>query len=291
MRWLLAPFRGIRRLIGWPGWRGPATRLTLTTVVAAAVLAAVGAVGGYLVPSLASQAQSQGAPNSPAPTATSDGGVPGGVPVSPAPTPTTSPTPGASATPGTTGPATLRTWATTMQQRLDISVVAMQAYGYAELVTAKTTPACNLHWPTLAGIGKIESNHGTHGSSQLLDNGEAVPPIYGPALNGTNDNKLIRDTDGGKLDGDTVYDRAVGPMQFLPQTWERWGTDADGDGTADPQNINDAALSAARYLCADGHDLSTGAGWWAAIHSYNDLDKYATDVYQAANAYGLASGG
>lgn len=259
--------------------------------MAAAILVAVGAVGGYLVPSLASQAQPQAAPKSPSPTPPSDGGVPGGAPVSVAPTPTTSPTPGASATPGTGGPASLHTWALAMQQRLGIPVVAMQAYGYAELVTAKTTPGCHLHWPTLAGIGKIESNHGSHGSSELLSNGEAIPPIYGPALNGTGDNKLIRDTDAGQLDGDTVYDRAVGPMQFLPQTWQRWGTDADGDGTADPQNVNDAALSAARYLCADNHDLATGAGWWTAIHSYNDLDKYATDVYQAANAYGLASGG
>ena len=281
---------GVRRVGGWPGWRRPAARLTLTTLMTIAVLGAVGTVGGYLMPSLASTNKHDTARAEPTATAPA-GGVPGGGAINATPLPSTSPSTTASPQPGSTGPQGLKTWATAMQSRLGISVIAMQAYGYAELVTTKQTPTCHLHWSTLAGIGKIESNHGTHGTSQLLDNGEASPPIYGPALDGTNGNKLIRDTDGGKLDSDPVYDRAVGPMQFLPQTWQNWGTDADGNGTADPQNINDAALSAARYLCANGHDLGTGAGWWAAIHSYNNLDKYAADVYQAANAYGLASGG
>ncbi|MGA8116675.1 MAG: lytic murein transglycosylase, partial [Actinocatenispora sp.] len=205
--------------------------------------------------------------------------------------PSGSPSPGASSSPPAgTGPTTLATWAASLQ-RLGISSVALQAYGYAELTTTQVTPTCHLTWTTLAGIGKIESNHGTHGTSQLAPDGVAEPPIYGPALDGSNDNKLIADSDGGKLDDDTTYDRAVGPMQFLPGTWARWGTDADGNGDADPQDINDAALSAARYLCANGHDLGTGAGWWQAIHSYNNLDKYASDVFAAADAYGVASRG
>ncbi len=46
-----------------------------------------------------------------------------------------------------------------------------------------------------------------------------------------------------------TYDRAVGPMQFLPGTWGRWGSDGDRDGVSDPQDVDDAALAAARYLC------------------------------------------
>jgi len=37
----------------------------------------------------------------------------------------------------------------------------------------------------------------------------------------------ITATDGGLMDRDTAYDRAVGPMQFLPGTWRAVGTDAD----------------------------------------------------------------
>ncbi len=284
-----------RRCARWNGWQRPPARLGVTSAATVAVLGVVGVVGGYLVPALAAQhplAQRPVADNRQAPQPGVPGGEPGAVPGgNPAGQPTGKPAPSASAsTAPATGPATLTGWAASLA-RVGISQTALQAYGYAEMVTTRATPGCHLTWTTLAGIGKIESNHGTHANSQLTPAGEAVPPIYGPALDGTNDNKMITDTDGGALDADKVYDRAVGPMQFLPGTWSRWGTDADGDGRADPQDINDAALSAARYLCADAHDLGTGTGWWQAIHSYNNLDKYASDVFAAADAYGIASRG
>src|SRR4029453_2699888 len=59
-----------------------------------------------------------------------------------------------------TRPSDLRSWATPISTKLDIPVPAMQAYGDAELATAPTQPGCQLRWTTLAGIGKIESNHG-----------------------------------------------------------------------------------------------------------------------------------
>jgi len=37
-------------------------------------------------------------------------------------------------------------------------------------------------------------------------------------------------------------------MQFIPSTWQLAGRDGNGDGTADPFNIDDAALSAATCL-------------------------------------------
>jgi membrane-bound lytic murein transglycosylase B len=95
----------------------------------------------------------------------------------------------------------------------------------------------------------------------------------------------IPDTDGGALDGDAVWDRAVGPMQFIPSTWAEWGTDGSGDGVADPQNIDDAALSAARYLCGAGADLSVSQNWLDAIWSYNGTTEYVSRVSEMATSY------
>lgn len=95
--------------------------------------------------------------------------------------------------------------------------------------------------------------------------------------------RAIADTDGGVLDGDTTWDRAVGPFQFIPTTWTRWGSDGDGDGRADPQDVDDAALSAGRYPCADGKDLATGEGWSRAALSYNNSAQYLQDVYDGAD--------
>ena len=106
--------------------------------------------------------------------------------------------------------------------------------------------------------------------------GRVSPPIIGPPLDGTGGNRLIEDTDLGVLDGDPVFDRAVGPMQFIPSTWKRWGTDANGDGKADPGNIVDAATAAGRYLCRAAGDLTLASepGVIRAILSYNPNQTY-----------------
>nr|WP_240939836.1 lytic murein transglycosylase [Planosporangium flavigriseum] len=164
----------------------------------------------------------------------------------------------------------------------------MQAYGYAELVTAATSPNCQLRWTTLAGIGKVESAHGQH-QAILAADGAVLPPIIGAPLDGQGDRMKIADTDGGKLDLDRTWDHAVGPMQFIPSTWARYGADADGNGVADINNINDAALAAANYLCAGNRNLSVAGDWWAAIMSYNAVQAYVRDVFDAANDYGVRS--
>lgn len=189
-----------------------------------------------------------------------------------------------------TGVDELRTWAESMPD-LDIDARALMAYGNAELVLAQARPNCKLSWTTLAGIGRVETNHGTTSGTTLDLDGRPKDPIRGPALDGTNGNKEIRDTDGGKYDDDKTYDRAVGPMQFIPSTWERWANDADGDGESDPNDIDDVTVSAGYYLCADGRDLTRAEDWYAAVFSYNHKDSYVRDVYDNADAYGRASKG
>jgi membrane-bound lytic murein transglycosylase B len=144
-----------------------------------------------------------------------------------------------------------------------------------------------LGWNTLAGIGYIESRHGTLGGFHVLPDGQVSGRILGPRLDGVN-SALIHDTDHGQLDGDTDFDRAVGPLQFIPSTWAIYAVDAAGKGTADPNNMDDAALAAGRYLCKAGGDLGTGAGWQRGVLAYNHSQSYADSVLRAANAYARA---
>ena len=53
---------------------------------------------------------------------------------------------------------------------------------------------------------------------------------------------------------------AVGWMQFMPSTWDRYGVDANGDGGTDPNNPVDAIFAAARYLRAAGAQDDLRAG-------------------------------
>jgi membrane-bound lytic murein transglycosylase B len=146
-----------------------------------------------------------------------------------------------------------------------MSTVAYDAYRQAEATLAEEQPGCGLRWELLAAIGKTESNHGI---GRLDAFGNSQIAIVGIPIGG--------DTDGGLLDGDSVQDHAVGPMQFIPSTWTRWGTDANGDGRADPGNIVDAATAAGRYLCRAAGDLTltTEPGVIRAILSYNPNQTY-----------------
>jgi hypothetical protein len=67
---------------------------------------------------------------------------------------------------------------------------------------------------------------------------------------------------------------AVGWMQFMPGTWQRYGLDADGNGTADPWNPADAIFSAARYLAASGAATDLPR----AVLAYNHAGWYVSEV-------------
>jgi len=175
------------------------------------------------------------------------------------------------------------TWLDTVSSRIGIPRTALAAYAGASSVLAEQSPRCHLGWNTLAAIGHIESDDGRHGGAVVSDNGYSSVPIIGPKLDGSAF-AGIHDSDGGVWDGDTVWDHAVGPFQFIPQTWRTWGADGNGDGQADPNQMDDAALTAARYLCHAG-DMSTVDGWRRAVLSYNHSESYVDDVAKLANSY------
>ncbi|MFF1383892.1 lytic transglycosylase domain-containing protein [Arthrobacter sp. NPDC058288] len=180
-------------------------------------------------------------------------------------------------------------WLTRTAVQTGIPARALQAYAAAAELANAATPGCRIGWNTVAAIGFVESAHGSHGGGTLSDTGQVSRPIIGPSLDGGSF-AAIPDTDDGVLDGDARWDRAVGPMQFIPSTWEQAGRDANGDGVADPLNIDDAALSAATYLCKADRDLTTAGGWTGAVLSYNQSDSYVRQVRDRATAYAEQSG-
>nr|WP_221205961.1 lytic murein transglycosylase [Garicola koreensis] len=150
---------------------------------------------------------------------------------------------------------------------------------------AETNEACGIGWNTLAGIGQVESVHGAYDGAEVDERGDVEPHITGVPLDGSEGVLEIPDTDEGELDGDEEWDRAVGPMQFIPQTWQRYTADGNQDGEADVHNIDDAALAAATYLCDEGSDLTTDRGWNDAVTAYNQSVQYANEVADYAEGY------
>lgn len=174
-----------------------------------------------------------------------------------------------------------------------IDPVVLQAYFLAETQTEEISPGCEgMTWPLIAAIGYIESKHATYSSDgnnddrEVNDDGVVEPPIIGVALDGSGGVEKISDTDDGELDDDDEWDRAVGPMQFIPESWEIYGQDGNGDGEKDPQNIFDAAAATVRHLClSGGNDLTTDSGLERAIMGYNESRDYLEDVLERMEHY------
>ncbi|MFC3960710.1 lytic transglycosylase domain-containing protein [Nocardia jiangsuensis] len=167
---------------------------------------------------------------------------------------------------------------------LGIPGIAIAAYQNAEDRLAVENPDCHMGWSTLAGIGRVESTH-VYGGKADRD-GNPLKPVYGPVLDGSlYGNNIIHDSDGGALDNIGGYDRAIGPMQFLPETWTKFAADGNGDGIADPQNLFDATLTAGKYLCHGGLDMRDLAQQTKAILRYNNSMAYVANVMAWANSY------
>ncbi len=220
-------------------------------------------------------------------------GPPPEQPVEPAPVPpgTTAPVQQAALTPQVRpGADPVREWADQVSGIVDVPARALVSYANAELAMRTYQPSCRISWATLAGIGRIESDHGRYAGRFLQENGRPSSPIIGVPLDGAPGVQALPPTTIGlALDGDPRHDHAVGPMQIIPTTWAKWATTARRDGAADPQNLDDASMTAARYLCASGRDMTTGPGWWSAVLSYNSSVEYAQKVFALAQTYANAS--
>ncbi|MFY9807706.1 MAG: lytic murein transglycosylase [Pseudonocardiaceae bacterium] len=216
-------------------------------------------------------------------------GVTGALPGDPLPTDTTPAAGTPTATPS--GPDTsfgagqsgIPTPPNLLDGPLGIPGAVLDAYKFAQRTLAQTQPGCHLSWSILAGIGRIESGHASDGRVDAY--GNTLGPILGPRLDGSPGMAAIPDTDHGQLDGDPVWDRAVGPMQFIPSSWRAYGVDGNGDGVANPNNIYDATIATGRYLCAGGTDLSVPVQQQAAVFRYNHSATYVAIVLGWAHAY------
>jgi membrane-bound lytic murein transglycosylase B len=167
----------------------------------------------------------------------------------------------------------------------DVPTAALRAYQGAASSLASVWPSCRLPWTLLAAVGRVESDHGRYGGSVLGSDGVSRPAIIGPRLDGSGPVRAVDDSDDGALDGDPLWDHAVGAMQFLPRTWQEVADDGDGDGSADPMDIDDAALGSGRYLCRGGDDLSDPAGVARAVYRYNASDYYVALVMSYETGY------
>lgn len=168
-----------------------------------------------------------------------------------------------------------------------IPPVVFAAYLAAETNASMVADGCAVDWPVIAGIWKVESGHATYGDATITPAGDVTPPIYGPTLDGSVPGiQIIPDTDAGVLDGDPMWDRAVGPAQFLPASWRAYGQDGNGDGSVDPHNVYDATLATVAYLClrtpGDYHDPGDLA---RAIRGYNHSDTYVAAVVDWVGYY------
>ncbi len=171
-------------------------------------------------------------------------------------------------------------WVSRVSAATGIPSRALTAYAGAALAVAQSDPGCGIGWNTLAGVGFVESEHGTIAGGVIAAEGVPTRGIVGIPIG--------PDTDHGALDGDTSRDRAVGPMQFIPSSWALLAQDGNRDGRTDVNNIDDAALAAAVHLCDIGGDLTQPARWIAALSAYNDSTEYNHRVAAAADHYASA---
>lgn len=168
-----------------------------------------------------------------------------------------------------------------------IPAIALDAYRTASDAAPGVADGCEVDWRVLAAIGKVESDHGRVGEERTLaSDGTIRPPIRGLALDGTAGRQAIHDTDGGVLDGDPVWDRAMGPLQFIPTTWSELGRDGNRDRRADPDNLYDAALTTVAHLCTrEPGDYARRDDLRRALISYNASERYANEVLGWVDRY------
>nr|WP_034289122.1 C40 family peptidase [Amycolatopsis benzoatilytica] len=174
------------------------------------------------------------------------------------------------AQPGVPQPGEFGPWASRTSQWLDIPLRAMNGYAQATVTLSKEQPECHLSWITLAAIGKVTSDHGRAQGGHIGDNGTLGKPL-------------------GTVEVRDFYHRVVstpgaaGPLQLSPEVWSKWQRSASG-GKPDIQNVDDAALTAGRALCANGRDLATD--WWNGVATLEPAPVVLHRTLATMNVYG-----
>lgn len=181
-------------------------------------------------------------------------------------------------------------WLGSTAEATGIPKRALAAYAGAVVISNLEDPGCAASWNLLAGIGWVESNHGTIFDGAVGSDGVVAPDVFGVPLDGAGV-ASIPDSDAGVIDGDATVDRAVGPMQLIPDTWRNWRVDGDGDGVENPHDLDDASLAAVHYLCRAGGDLAAPNGYATGILAWNRSEEYLVDVATTAERYGEAAAG
>ena len=168
-----------------------------------------------------------------------------------------------------------------------VPLVAYDAYRSASRAAPTITDSCEVDWAVVAGIAQVESRHGRIDSDhRLAPDGDVEPPIRGRPLDGTSGTQTIMDSDNGELDGDSTWDRAMGPLQFIPTTWRELGRDGNADGETDPDNLYDSALTAVAHLCLrEPGNYSDRGELRRALIAYNASGRYADDVLRWVDRY------
>ena len=154
----------------------------------------------------------------------------------------------------------------------------------------RSAGACpGLRWELLAAVGQVESAHGTIGGRSIGSDNVVTPPILGPPLDGTGDGGNSTALPAGSWSGrwgvTGPWLQAVGPMQFLPPTFDAWAVDGDSDDRLDPHDVDDAVATAAAYLCGAAGRIDDER---TALLRYNNSSAYVDEVLAWAERYAAA---
>ena len=173
----------------------------------------------------------------------------------------------------------VKEWSESHASPYSIPERSMRAYAYA--ASKMSQEGCTLGWPTLAALGSVFSNHGfTHGS-EIGENGVSTVPLRDLDLVKLNP---VADTDQGRIDGNPEHDIPVGPFQIMPSRWEQFEKAVEPGTTANPDSIDDSALTVAHQLCIGG-DLNSSEGWDTAIKNIDADPEFVKNVHAKAKEY------
>lgn len=136
------------------------------------------------------------------------------------------------------------------------------AYRAAEMQLAVSSPECALPWHLLAAVGRLTSDHGDGGRTDVL--GTLAAPKVAP-------------------------DGRIGPMLLPPAVWQEYAADGNADGATDPQNVFDSTLAAGAWMCSVGGPVRDGDGESRAVALFDSSPGFLADVREWSAKYAKAA--